>query len=103
MSAHTRTYGFSKFTYNTNQMPSLYLGCLGENAIAEMMTAVPSPRVGTGLTCEGRADIFYSLEPISKQPSIKSYWSNLTVEAMIVYEKVYDIARDPHTGWVHCE
>lgn len=67
------------------------------------MTAVPSPRVGTGSICEGRADTFYSLERISKKPSIKSYWNNLTVEAMIVYEKVYDIARDPHTGLVHCE
>jgi len=52
---------------------------------------------------ERRTYAFYNLEAISENPSVKSYWNYLTVTAMIQYEKVYDMAKDPHTGLVHCE
>jgi hypothetical protein len=46
--------------------------------------------------------VFSNVDPIYKKPG-KNYWNYLTLRAMEVYEKVYDAAKDPNTGLVHCE
>jgi hypothetical protein len=66
----------------------------------------PSPTIvslGVNLLYRGSGrHVFSNVDPIYKKPG-KNYWNYLTLTAMEVYEKVYDTAKDPNTGLVHCE
>jgi hypothetical protein len=67
---------------------------------------VPKPTavsLGINLLYSGSGrHVFSNVDPIYEKHG-RNYWNYLTLRGMEVYEKVYDTAKDPSTGLVHCE
>jgi hypothetical protein len=52
-----------------------------------------------------KASAFMALDDSPKfvKPNVEPYWERLTVDALKVYESIYEAASDPKTSLVNCK